>query len=277
MHVLLSLFSSIFIFFHCNNQEGKQLQERIAKATVYFLAILCVSKYRSILEAVGQDIAEDAPTVATTNEEDGGRGADEGTQISTEGEKFDPPSAGEDSIINSRNQEKGERKPSLEAVDGNTEKGVEGEKEEEDVGEGEKERNSEGDIQRPMSVETDATATPDLEQTFHFPVDGERAAPSVAGGAGPVPASVVFYRQSMDTSEQIRAALTVVGPFLCRVLVGQRSGLGRLLVGSDGRPLLNDGGLIGREGNRERECSSIVCVCGVGWGDCWSGLTEDPC
>ena len=50
-----------------------------------------------------------------------------------------------------------------------------------------------------------------------------------------------------------------------------------IVCGSDGRPLLNDGGLIGREGNRERECSSIVCVCGTGWGDCWSGLTEDPC
>ncbi|CAI8037971.1 Putative neurobeachin homolog [Geodia barretti] len=213
--------------------EGKQLQERIAKATVYFLAILCVSKYRSILEAVGRDIAEDAPTVATTNEEYGGRGADEGTQISTEGEKFGPLSAGEEGVTNSRNQEKGERRPSLEAVDGNEEKGVE----EEGMGEGEKERR---DIQRPMSVETDSTATPDLEQTFHFPVDGERTAPSVAGGAGPVPASVVFYRQSMDTSEQIRAALAMVGPFLCRVLVGQKSGLGRLLVGSDGRPLLND-------------------------------------
>ena len=210
------------------------MQERIAKATVYFLAILCVSKYRSILEAVGRDIAEDAPTVATTNEEYGGRGADEGTQISTEGEKFGPLSAGEEGVTNSRNQEKGERKPSL---DGNEEKGVE----EEGMGEGEKERR---DIQRPMSVETDSTATPDLEQTFHFPVDGERTAPSVAGVAGPVPASVVFYRQSMDTSEQIRAALAMVGPFLCRVLVRQKSGLGRLLVGSDGRPLLNDGGLI---------------------------------
>ena len=212
---------------------------------VYFLAVMCVSKYRSILEAVGRDISEETPAYSTTNEGGGGQGA----KISSEGEKC-VPHAGEEGAAESLNQGKGERERSLEAVDGSTVKEVEKKEGEREEGEEEDKKGDknpeEGEIQRLMSVETDATATPDLEQTFHFPVGEERGGTSVTGVGeeGPVPASVVFYRQSMDTSEQIRAALRMVGPFLCGVLIGQRSGLGKLLVGSDGRPLLNDGGLM---------------------------------
>ena len=229
------------------------------------MAILCVSKYRSILEAVGRDLTEEAPP--TTADE--GRGAGEGTQISNEGGRpGSSPAVGEEGASVSQNQER-ESEKIHEPVDGDTEKAPKEKtlKKEEEEEEKENPEDREGGIERPMSVETDTTATPDLERTFHFPVGGEGAAAagSVAGPAvkeeeeegegGAVPASVVFYQQSMDTSEQIRAALRKVGPFLCTVLVGQRSGLGKMLVGSDGRPLLNDGGLRRR---RKRICYTCM-------------------
>ena len=169
--------------------------------TVYFLAVLCVSKYRSILESVTQDLTEETPAPPVE-----GTTGNRGNQTSSDPPSEDngPPTGG--------TQEREERV-----------------------------------IERSISVETDATATPDLAQTFHFPTVPEREVGVACGSEGAVPASVMFYRQSMDTSEQITEALRFVGPLLCEVLVRERSGLARLLVGSDGRTLLNDG----------------VCVCDV--------------
>ena len=160
--------------------------------TVYFLAVLCVSKYRSILESVTQDLTEETPAPPVE-----GTTGNRGNQTSS-----DPPSV--------------DNGPPT----GGTQERV---------------------IERSISVETDATATPDLAQTFHFPTVPEREVGVACGSEGAVPASVMFYRQSMDTSEQITEALRFVGPLLCEVLVRERSGLARLLVGSDGRTLLNDG------------------------------------
>ena len=188
-------------------------QEKVAKATVYFLAVLCVARYRTILEAASQDVSSDIITeenAAAVGEGEGKAGGTAGgAEISREGAPLNIPT--------NELQDKGE----------------------------ERERDSErqdGVIQRPMSVETDSTATPDLEQTFHFPpVVTERPGGVASVTSEEVPASVTFYRQSMDTSEQIREALRIVGPFLCEVFVRERSGLARLLVGSDGKGLLNDG------------------------------------
>jgi len=44
-----------------------------------------------------------------------------------------------------------------------------------------------------------------------------------------------------DISEQVIAALKLVMPFLCQLLIDHKSMLLKILLGTDGRPLLTDG------------------------------------
>lgn len=60
----------------------------------------------------------------------------------------------------------------------------------------------------------------------------------------PVPSSLSLHAHALDISEQIEAAVSVIGPFLCHLLVEHRSSLSKVLVGADGRVLLSDGELL---------------------------------
>lgn len=183
---------------------------------VYYFSVLCVAKYRSILDVVGRDetaagvLSEPVPP---PGENVGGN--DQGDQqISDEG--------GPNSVFS------GEGGNYVPAAEGSHELGHR------------EVKNDVKNTQRLRSVDTDCSTTPDLDQVFHFPSpEGESG-----GGESSMPASVTFYRQSRDTSEQIEMALKLVGPFLCRLLVTNRSSLSRVLVGSDGRSLLTDGTIV---------------------------------
>ena len=195
------------------------MQDHIARAMVYYLAVLCVSKYRSILEAVGKDQSREVVSEPSSPEKTVGgdlEGGSQNHQVSVEGGQI-----GVHFGDNNRESQK-EQVPA-----GNDEE--------------EEEQIDAKNIQRPKSVETDCSTTPDLDQAFHFPsLEGA----AVVGGESSMPASVTFYRQSMDTSEQIEVALKLVGPFLCHLLVTYKSILSKVLVGSDGRPLLTDGTMV---------------------------------
>ena len=56
-----------------------------------------------------------------------------------------------------------------------------------------------------------------------------------------IPSSLSLHAHALDISEQIEAAVSVIGPFLCQLLVEHRSSLSKVLVGADGRVLLSDG------------------------------------
>lgn len=188
---------------------------------MYYLAVLCVAKYRSILDTVGGDDSEEVITepLSTPGNNSGGN-LDEGGQNSlNSGEGGQSSVHSGERVSNNKTSEGGQNDQILIEKDHNDE------------------QSDARSIQRPTSVETDCSTTPDLDQAFQFP-SHEGAA---AVGESSMPASVTFYRQSMDTSEQIEVALRLVGPFLCRLMVTNRGMLSKVLVGSDGRPLLTDG------------------------------------
>lgn len=56
-----------------------------------------------------------------------------------------------------------------------------------------------------------------------------------------IPSSLSLHAHALDISDQIEAAVSLVGPFLCRLLVEHKSSLSKVLVGTDGRLLLSDG------------------------------------
>ena len=188
---------------------------------MYYLSILCVAKYHNILDAMGS----------------------EDTTAEFVSESLLPPGenvrgnldAGDQKIGGPNNVFSGDVADSIPTT-------------EETEGLVDKDRNSDVPMPpRPRSVDTDCSTTPDLDQAFHFPTPEGGS----GGGEQSMPASVTFYQQSRDTSEQIKLALKLVGPFLCRLLVTNRSSLSKVLVGSDSKPLLTDG-MIHR--------SSLVCI-----------------
>ena len=57
-----------------------------------------------------------------------------------------------------------------------------------------------------------------------------------------LPSSFLPYaHNTFDVSEQVAAALKFVVPFLCQLLLDHKLMLLKVLVGTDGRPLLTDG------------------------------------
>ena len=203
---------------------------------LYYLAVLCVAKYRSILESVDRIHYETETTeLAPTNQGniEGDRNLNQGgreTNNSSEERVNISPTGNQSSQIEAeKNQSENERTlPSQQDGDDNS---------------------NVRNVQREVSHDTECSVTPDLgDNTFSFTMPPTGIATAVSssesergGVSSSVPASITFYRQSMDTSEQIELGLKLVGPVLCDVLVNSRSGLSRVLVGSDGRLLLNDG------------------------------------
>lgn len=59
-----------------------------------------------------------------------------------------------------------------------------------------------------------------------------------------IPSSLSLHAHALDISEQIEAAVSVVGPFLCQLLVEHRSSLSKVLVGADGRVLISEGEIL---------------------------------
>ena len=251
------------------------------RAMVYYLAVLCVAKYRRILDSVGKDEGTDTPSDSLpTPGDDAGGGLDEGghnNQISDE-EKQHSVQPGEGGHRSNHMLEEGGQSDQTPREGGQSDQTLreggqsdqtlreggqsdqtlreggqsdqtlrEGGQSDQTLREGGQsdqtrregaqstEQSDRRGIQRLHSVETDSSITPDLDQAFRFPT------PEEVGPESSVPPSVTFYTQAMDASEQIEVALKLVGPFLCRLLVTNRSMLSRVLVGTDGRSLLTDG------------------------------------
>ena len=261
------------------------MQDHIVRAVVYYLVVLCVAKYRSILESVGKDkLGEDTTSEPSSPAQGGLDGGGKQNQMFGEGgQNFRPPGEGgrrveekkdnknmttnDDQLSGEGGRNFGppgegsrrveEKKDNKNMTTNDDQLSGEGGRNFGPPGEGsrnvEESRKDENltasdatsdvrGIQRPQSVSSDYSTTPDLDQAFHFPTPEEGAMAGRGGeGEQSMPVSVTFYRQSMDTSEQIELALKLVGPFLCQLLVSHRAALSRLLVGSDGRPLLTDG------------------------------------
>ena len=227
------------------------MQEHVTRAMVYYLAVLCVAKYRRILDSVGKDEGAGTPSDSLpTPGDDAGGGLDEGgqnNQISDE-EKQHSVQPGEGGHRSNHMLEEGGQSDQTPREGGQSDQtpreGGQSDQTPREGGQSDQtpreggqstEQSDRRGIQRLHSVETDSSTTPDLDQAFRFPT------PEEVGPESSVPSSVTFYTQAMDASEQIEVALKLVGPFLCRLLVANRSMLSRVLVGTDGRSLLTDG------------------------------------
>ena len=237
------------------------MQDPIVRAVVYYLVVLCVAKYRSILESVGKDkLGEDTTSEPSSPAQGGLDGGGKQNQMSGEGDRnFGPPGGrrveekkDNKNMTTNDDQLSGEGGRNF-GPPGEGSRNVEESRKDENLTASDATSDVRG-IQRPQSVSSDYSTTPDLDQAFHFPTPEEGAMAGRGGeGEQSMPVSVTFYRQSMDTSEQIELALKLVGPFLCQLLVSHRAALSRLLVGSDGRPLLTDGRI------------ELTCTPLIGW------------
>lgn len=75
-----------------------------------------------------------------------------------------------------------------------------------------------------------------------------------------VPTTFTLQAHALDISEQVEAAMKLVGPFICQLLLEHKSLLSKVLVGADGKSLLTDGEeepLIFCPGGEVR----LVCLC----------------
>ena len=92
-------------------------------------------------------------------------------------------------------------------------------------------------------VETHLQKTADIESSLQGTSGADRGLSFIPGVEQSIlPSSLLPSTHStLDISEQISAAMQRVVPFLCQLLLDHKAILVKVLVGTDGRPLLTDG------------------------------------
>ena len=92
-------------------------------------------------------------------------------------------------------------------------------------------------------VETHPQTTADVESSLQGTSGADRGLSFIPGVEQSIlPSSLLPSTHStLDISEQISAAMRHVVPFLCQLLLDHKAILVKVLVGTDGRPLLTDG------------------------------------
>ena len=92
-------------------------------------------------------------------------------------------------------------------------------------------------------AKTHPQRTADTESSLQGTSEADRGLSFIPGVEQSIlPSSLLpSTHTTVDTSEQISAAMKLVVPLLCQLLLDHKAILVKVLVGTDGRPLLTDG------------------------------------